>query len=100
VGLSAVGVEVGGCRPGVDGLGVELGGELEVVIDEGLLGLARQIRRCHVAPPSACCGGGGGRRDEKRRPGEDFGCEASEGDCESRIIELSLVDAGPVWVWF
>lgn len=43
--LGAVGVEVGGGGPGVDGLGVELGGQLEVVVDEGLLGLALQIRR-------------------------------------------------------
>jgi len=48
--LGAVGVEVGGGGPGVDGLGVQLGGELEVVVDEGLLGLAPQIRRGHGAP--------------------------------------------------
>jgi hypothetical protein len=76
VGLGSVGVELGGCGPGVDGLGVELGGELEVVVDEGLLGLARQIRRGHVAPPPpACCCGG--RRDETTRQ-KRFGFESEQ----------------------
>lgn len=48
--LGAVGVEVGGGGAGVDGLAVELGRQLEVVVDEGLLGLALQIRRGHGAP--------------------------------------------------
>jgi len=61
--LGAVGVEVGGGGPRVDGLGVELGGQLEVVVDEGLLGLALQIRRGHGGPPGVC----------GRRPDDDLG---------------------------
>lgn len=68
--LGAVGVEVGGGGPGVDGLGVELGGQLEVVVDEGLLGLALQIRRGHGGPSAlGVCG---------RRPDDDLGEERTE----------------------
>jgi hypothetical protein len=90
VGLSAVSVEVGGCGHGVDGLGVEFGGELEVVIDEGLLGLARQIRLCHAAPPPS----GLLRRRQTRREETTRRRLRERRASESRIIELSLVDAG------
>ena len=72
MGLGAVGVELGGGGAGLDCLRVELGGELEVVVDEGRLGLALQIRRgggCHGGLAFAAAvrrqgDAGGGRPDE------------------------------------
>nr|GMD53801.1 ankyrin repeat-containing protein ITN1 [Ipomoea batatas] len=45
VGLSAVDEELGVVRAQIDGLRVEINGQVEVFVDEGILSLAFQIRR-------------------------------------------------------